>query len=58
MQHALDLSLWGYANKSSQAVLQTAQSKILRMITNAPCYVSNLTLHEVLKIPYVREVIF
>jgi hypothetical protein len=27
------------------------------MITNAPCYVSNLTLHEDLKIPYVREVI-
>ena len=28
------------------------------MITNAPCYVSNLTLHEDLKIPYVREVVF
>jgi len=28
------------------------------MITNAPWYVSNLTLHEVLKIPYVREVVF
>jgi len=28
------------------------------MITNAPRYVSNLTLHEDLKIPYVREVIF
>ena len=28
------------------------------MITNAPWYVSNLTLHEDLKIPYVREVIF
>jgi hypothetical protein len=27
------------------------------MITNAPLYVSNLTLHEVLKIPYVREVV-
>ena len=28
------------------------------MITNAPWYVSNLTLHEDLNIPYVREVIF
>ena len=28
------------------------------MITNAPWYVSNLTLHEDLKIPYVREVTF
>ena len=27
------------------------------MITNAPRYVSNLTIHEDLKIPYVREVI-
>jgi hypothetical protein len=27
------------------------------MITNAPWYVSNLTLHADLKIPYVREVI-
>jgi hypothetical protein len=28
------------------------------MITNARWYVSSLTLHEDLKIPYVREVIF
>jgi len=28
------------------------------MFTNAPWYVSNLTLHEDLKIPYVREVVF
>jgi hypothetical protein len=28
------------------------------MITNAPWYVSNLTLQEDLKIPYVREVVF
>jgi hypothetical protein len=35
-----DLDIWhrnlGSANKSSQAMLQKAQSKILRMITNAP----------------------
>jgi hypothetical protein len=49
--------IWGCAGKSSQAILQKAQSKILRMVTDAPRYVSNLTLHEDLKIPYVREVI-
>ena len=49
---------WGCASKSGQAILQKAQSKILRVITNAPWYVSNLTLHEDLKISYVREVIF
>ena len=52
------IEIWGCSSKSSQAILQKAQSKILRMITNAPRYVSNLTLHEHLKIPYVREVIF
>jgi len=53
-----NIEIWGCASKSSQAILQKAQSKILRMITNAPRYASNLTLHEDLKIPYVREVIF
>ena len=52
------IEIWGCASKSSQAILQKAQSKILRMTTNAPRYVSNLTLHENVKIPYVREVLF
>jgi len=30
------IEIWGCASKSSQAMLQKAQSKILRMITNAP----------------------
>jgi hypothetical protein len=30
------IEIWGCASKSSQAILQKAQSKILRMITNAP----------------------
>jgi hypothetical protein len=51
------IEICGCASKSSQAILQKAQSKILRMITNAPWYVSNLTLHADLKIPYVREII-
>ena len=52
------IEIWGCASKSSQAILQKAQLKILRMITNAPWYVSNSTLHEDLKIPYFKEVIF
>jgi hypothetical protein len=40
------IEIWGCASKSSQAMLQKAQSKILRMITNTRWYVSNLTLHE------------
>jgi len=30
------IEIWGCVSKSSQAILQKAQSKILRMITNAP----------------------
>ena len=52
------IEIWGCASKSSQTILQKRQLKIPRMITNAPWYVSNLTLHENLKIPHVREVIF
>jgi hypothetical protein len=32
-------------------------SKILRMIANTPCYVPNITLHEDLNVPLVKEVI-
>ncbi|PNF16706.1 hypothetical protein B7P43_G05338 [Cryptotermes secundus] len=49
--------LWGCASKSNIAIIQRAQSKILRSITNAPGYVSNHTLHTDLKTPYVTEVI-
>ena len=30
------IEIWGCASKSSQAILEKAQSKILRMTTNAP----------------------
>jgi hypothetical protein len=42
---------------SSQAILQKAQSTILRMMTDAPRYVTNPTLHDDLKIPFARDVI-
>ena len=41
-----DIEIWGCASKSSQAILQKAQTKILRIFTNTPWYVSNLTLPE------------
>jgi hypothetical protein len=37
--------------------MQQSQSKILRMITNAPWYVTNQTLHDDLKVPFIKDVI-
>ena len=51
------IEIWGCASKSSQALLQKTQSYVLRMIKDAPWYVTNLTLHDNLKIPFVRNVI-
>jgi len=51
------IEIWGCASKSSQAILQKTQSSILRIMTDVPWYVTNLTLHEDLKIPFVRDVI-
>jgi hypothetical protein len=48
------IELWGCASKSHIAKLQRCQSKILRMITNAPWYVTNQTLHDDLKVPFTR----
>jgi hypothetical protein len=49
--------LWGSASKTKIAIIQRAQSKTLRSITNAPWYVFNLTLHKDLKTPYVTETV-
>ena len=51
------IEILGCASKASQAILQKAQSSILRMMTDAPWYVTNLTLHDDLKIPFIRDVI-
>jgi hypothetical protein len=37
--------------------MQRSQSKILRMITNAPWYVTNQTLHDDLKVRLIKDVI-
>jgi hypothetical protein len=44
-------------SKSDVSIIQRSQSKILRMIANAPWYVPNITLHEGLNVPLVKEVI-
>jgi hypothetical protein len=49
--------IYGSAKPTVLAKLQRFQNKYLRLITDAPFYVSNLTLHTDLRIPYVTEVI-
>jgi hypothetical protein len=51
------IKLWGCASKSHIAMMQQSQSKILRMITNAPWYVSNQTIHVDLHVPFIKDVI-
>jgi hypothetical protein len=51
------LELWGCASKSNISIIQRSQSKILRMIVDAPSYVSNATLQADLCISYVQDVI-
>jgi hypothetical protein len=51
------IELWGCSKPSNTKILQTFQSKTLRKLANAPWYVSNVTLHNDLRIPYVTEVI-
>ncbi len=39
------LEVWGSARPSNVDRIQVLQSKILRVLVNAPFYASNLTLH-------------
>lgn len=49
------IELWGCSKPSNTKILQAFQSKTLRLITNAPWFVSNRTLHKDLSIPYIKE---
>jgi hypothetical protein len=51
------IELWGCASKSNIAIMQRRQSRILRMITNAPWYVTNQTLHEDLNVLFIKDII-
>ena len=50
------LAIWGCAAASNLAAIQRYQAKTLRQITDAPCYVTNHTLHTDLRIPTVQTV--
>jgi len=47
--------LWGTASNSNIDIIQRFQNKYLRIIVNAPCYVTNDTLHQDLNVSYVRD---
>jgi hypothetical protein len=49
------VEIWGCASKTNISIIQRSQSKILRMITNAPWYVSNITLRAASKGCHNRE---
>jgi hypothetical protein len=51
------IELWGCSKPSNTEILQSFQSKTLRMISGAPCYVSNQTLYEDLKMPLIQDMI-
>jgi hypothetical protein len=48
-----DIQIWGLTKFSNLKLLQSFQSINLRLLTQAPWYVSNNTLHNDLKIPYL-----
>ena len=49
------IQLWGCTKPSNSQIIQRVQSKILRMIYDAPWYVSNKTLHESSATPLVED---
>jgi hypothetical protein len=54
LQVVLILPLGGSANSSLSIIIFWTK---LRMITNAPWYVANHTLHDDLKVPFIKDVI-
>lgn len=50
------IQLFGTAKKSNLNKLQAFQSKLLRLITGAPAYVNNRTLHHDLNIPFIDDI--
>lgn len=49
------IELWGCAKPSNINIIQRFQSKVLRNILGAPFFVSNKTIHDDLKIPFVAD---
>lgn len=49
------IQLWGTASHSNIEIIQRFQNKMLRIITNAPWFITNEQLHHDLKINTVRQ---
>jgi hypothetical protein len=49
------IHIWGPAKPSNIQPIQAFQSINLRLITGAPCFITNETTHKDLKIPTVKE---
>jgi len=50
------IELWSCVSSSNIEIIQRYQSKILRLITQAPWYVTNQVLHRDLCVAPVREI--
>jgi hypothetical protein len=51
------VKLWGSASNSNIEILERFQSKVLRIITDAPRYVPNVVIKRELKVLSVRQVV-
>jgi hypothetical protein len=51
------IELWRCSKPSNTKILQIFQSKTLRKLASAPWYISNVTLHNDLRLPYISKVI-
>jgi hypothetical protein len=49
------IQLWGTASNSNLEILERFQSKVLRIITDAPWYIPNTILKRDLQIPTVKQ---
>jgi hypothetical protein len=49
------IQLWGTTSNSNIDMLECFQSKVLRLIVDAPWYVSNSVIHNDLQIPTAKE---
>jgi hypothetical protein len=49
------IQLWGTASNPNIEILERFQSKVLRLIVNAPWYVPNSVIRKDLRIPTVKE---
>jgi hypothetical protein len=49
------IPLWGTASNSNIEILEYFQSKVLRLIVDAPWYISNSVICNDLQIPTVKE---